>query len=317
MNYIIGTFLFNYFELGVFLYGLIHFGFWQAVCIAVFFKIGKLTSEVLKCDNARIIASILLASSALFTVYGENLVIICIACVFIEISLIWSRKIFKKIEKAGKNSKVFSRMFGFILAPLFTTWMFLPVVLWWLYISKKQSGAGLTYRRAMPVLNQEDLPCYLVLFFHHMHYFMYCYVIPYLLIVEIGTPYLWTGVLFFLGWGAYNMYEGRLKPKPGYIAWGHLISVVGIIIIWTFQTNLYAVMLGWFLTGLGGGTFYMIKFSLPKKNDGELVELYAQLLGTILFFAVISFSFFDFIFILAMLFAVAVITLSLKIKYRR
>ncbi|PID51914.1 MAG: hypothetical protein CR972_04660 [Candidatus Moraniibacteriota bacterium] len=316
MNYAIGTFLFNYFELGILLYGIGKFGFWKAVCIAIFFKIGKLISEVIKCDSIRFIALVLLCFSVLPAIYNDNYIIMCISSIFIEITLVWSRKFFKRREKTSKKHKVISRILGFMFAPIFSLWLFSVIAIWWILLYREEEKKWLVYRKLIPLFDENNKLYYAILFFHHMHYFMYCYMIPYLLVVQMGIPYLWVGVLFFVGWGAYNLYDGRVNPKPQYIAWGHLISSLGIMIIWIFQFNIYMVMLGWFLTGLGGGTFYMIKFNLSEENDGELVELYAQFLGTVLFFVIFTFFALDFIFIFATLFAIIVVVLSVRVIYK-
>ena len=95
-------------------------------------------------------------------------------------------------------------------------------------------------------------------FFHHAHYFAYCYNFWYLA-PSLISP--WTGLWFVLGWLAYFVTEriwreGRRTFAPKAIAAGHTLVAVGLIAM--SHANTVGVLIAWFATGLGGGTAYML-----------------------------------------------------------
>lgn len=101
-------------------------------------------------------------------------------------------------------------------------------------------------------------------FLHHAHYFAYCYTFWYLAPSLIGPL---TGVWFLIGWLAYFVAEFALAERrtdfsPRFMASGHAL-VAAILVAMPFLPTATALV-AWFVTGIGGGTAYMLGNAGPE-----------------------------------------------------
>lgn len=283
MNYAAMTFLFNFFELGCFLWSLQTFGLKQAALIAVCVKIGRISTEVIRGKSYLVVLGVWFFGTILGVLSVHNWVLACFASPMAVFGISKIREHYKNHEKPPKKYKVVSRIVAFCLVPLFSFWILVPFVIYFLIKSVSEKCIHEEKTALFPKLGgayQE----YVLLHVHHIHYFAYAFAIPYLSIEVFHVNFLWTGIIFVVGWGAYNVYENRIASKLSYISIGHVIAGAGIGLIWAFPQAFTIMLLGWFLTGLGGGTFYMIKEKLPPgRGVSEVVELWGQLLGMIIF----------------------------------
>lgn len=117
-------------------------------------------------------------------------------------------------------------------------------------------------------------------FLHHAHYFLYCYTFWRLM---PDLPAWAVGPLFTVGWLAYFVAEaaiGRRVPfAPGVIAAGHILCAVCIAAMLGTSAPV-PLMLLWFLTGVGGGTAYMLANG-PQAHHRERAEDSGHVLGTL------------------------------------
>lgn len=95
-------------------------------------------------------------------------------------------------------------------------------------------------------------------FMHHAHYFAYCATFWWLAPSVLGPG---LGIWFVVGWLAYFVAERVWRERqkvfaPGVISAGHFL-VSGALVMMLY-VNSAGVMLAWFLTGIGGGTAYML-----------------------------------------------------------
>ncbi|PJC48914.1 MAG: hypothetical protein CO035_00905, partial [Candidatus Omnitrophica bacterium CG_4_9_14_0_2_um_filter_42_8] len=126
-----------------------------------------------------------------------------------------------------------------------------------------------------------------------------------------------VGIVFVIGWGAYNIYDGKIKSKTLYVAYGHLIAGIGVGLIWIFPQSFSLMMIGWFLTGLGGGTFYIIKDKLPNDiGKSEVVELWGQTIGMFLFAVAVNINNLTLIYYCAIIFAVVTTLIAFLLNRR-
>jgi hypothetical protein len=107
---------------------------------------------------------------------------------------------------------------------------------------------------------------------HHAHYFAYCYTF-WLLLPKNSYPFI--GVLFPIGWLGYGILETLLREETKYFnVWalsvGHLLSAAAILIM-ALTNSVSLIIVMWFLTGLGGGTAYMLS-NVPPAGDREAFE---------------------------------------------
>lgn len=101
---------------------------------------------------------------------------------------------------------------------------------------------------------------------HHAHYFAYVYTFWFLAPSLIGPL---TGVWFLVGWLAYFVAEGALRTRgrafsPTVMAIGHL--TVAVMVLSMPHLPPAGVLIAWFLTGIGGGTAYMLGNVQPQGN---------------------------------------------------
>ena len=118
-------------------------------------------------------------------------------------------------------------------------------------------------------------------FTHHAHYFLYCYTFWRL----IDTVDTWSiGPLFTIGWLAYFVAEGTIGRRWGFsptaMGLGHVLCALclgGMLL----SSNLGWLMAMWFLTGVGGGTAYMLGNG-PQAVRRERAEDWGHVAGTLL-----------------------------------
>lgn len=123
---------------------------------------------------------------------------------------------------------------------------------------RRTSGVKLGGRAAPVDLFRRDRALLWGEFMHHMHYFTYCYVFWYLAPALISPA---IGVWFLIGWLAYFVTElvwreTRRIFAPKIIASGHLLVMVALLAM--PNVNTVGVLVAWFVTGVGGGTAYML-----------------------------------------------------------
>lgn len=123
-------------------------------------------------------------------------------------------------------------------------------------------------------------------FFHHLHYFTYCYFLVIMLRSLMNSPVL-VGLIFVAGWIGYAIIESKLRSfRPSLVVAGHIVCAL-VIFPMAFVDNVKILTLLWFLTGLGGGTAYALDYleSSVKDVTGPLRERYENMghvLGPIL-----------------------------------
>lgn len=283
MNYAMMTFLFNFFELGCFLWSLQTFGLKQAALVAVCIKVGRLSTEVIRGKSPIVVLGVWFLGIIVGGLSAHSWTLACLAGLMTVFGISKIREHYRCQEKPPKRYKVISRIVAFCLAPLFSFWILAPFVIYFLIKDSSEKNICEEKTALFPKL-RGAYQAYALLNVHHIHYFAYAFAIPYLSMEVFHVSFLWTGIIFVVGWGAYNIYENRIASKLSYIAIGHIVAGVGVGLIWAFPQAFTIMLVGWFLTGLGGGTFYMIKEKLPPgRGVSEVVELWGQLLGMIIF----------------------------------
>lgn len=118
-------------------------------------------------------------------------------------------------------------------------------------------------------------------FLHHAHYFIYCYTFW---VILPRFMYLYVGLLFPIGWLGYWILEALLREKTNYfeknvLAAGHLVNAVAIVTM-PFG-NIFWVIIMWFVTGIGGGTAYMLS-NIPPTGDREFFEDFGHVIGCLI-----------------------------------
>lgn len=197
---------------------------------------------------------------------------------------------------SAKKYKVLGRAVGFVISPIScSTILSLSAIALGLFCLIAVPAKRLHAQVFLPFANRsfpKNKYAYLAMSVHHFHYFAYCYSIPILVTRTSNVSPLCIGLIFYLGWSAYNAYERFIKPSYLWIISGHIVAA-GALLWMYFDHGLFSLLIGWFLTGLGGGTVYMIPSLLRPpleftKQDMAVAEGIGHITGMVtwLFFAV-------------------------------
>lgn len=315
-GYTVSTFVFNFFELGVFIHVLLLWGLTEAMLVGLCCKIGKALHESLHIGNSRQWALFLIIVMSLAVLFSGQFVVICIVSLAVDVALMKLRMLYKKRLNSWQAQKIFARMLAFFLAPFFEFWLFALFAVFLIADiimcegKEKEEFPGIFLPQDKRFAKQ-----YWMMFLHHAHYFSYCYIIPFLLIRQFNIAVPLVGILFFAGWSAYNIYESFVPSRASYFLIGHIIAALGVAMIWFLGNNLFLCLLAWFFTGLGGGTVYMIKGLMYNSESihtsySKAVESYGHVLGLLVSFIGVVFQNTGIIYASSIFFATITIVLS-------
>jgi hypothetical protein len=148
---------------------------------------------------------------------------------------------------------VISAIFPLVLSVVVTALLCLIAALW---IARVQPANIPARQKAwFPVQR-----LHVIMVLHQVHYFSYCYTIPYLL-GQNGLSQPWAiGAAFGAGWITYLSAEtlfGKCRLRPTFIA-GHAFVAVTLAGLAASSTSLIWTVTLWCLTGFGGGTVYCL-----------------------------------------------------------
>ncbi|PSR24742.1 MAG: hypothetical protein C7B47_14115 [Sulfobacillus thermosulfidooxidans] len=166
-----------------------------------------------------------------------------------------------------RRVKIWARLVGFVIAPFSSA---LVVIAGTLLIFVDAFTALYRFQhskfRFYWMRNRRNYKAYLTMTIHHIHYFAYAYSIPILFAATGHLSNSLMGLTFYVGWAAYNAYEKLVKPRWIWFIVGHVVALVALIGL-TDSRHLSAIFLWWFLTGLGGGSVYMLHSLVPESGS--------------------------------------------------
>lgn len=287
------------------------------VCLCLLcFKMGELIHELIDVRYNNI-----------FSILGAVIAICVIKFSTIPILYFLFSFIFMKIRSniskySSKRVKVVGRAVGFILSPFYNSFVYLLcvvliAVICILSIELKSTAIKYGINR---IRNKENATVYLLMAFHHMHYFVYAYSIPIIFSQKNVLPMWAMGIIFYLGWAAYNAYEKIIKPGWHWFIIGHILAAVSLITL--YITNSISVsIVAWFMTGLGGGTVYMLNSLVYKKDNNTqkdmlVAEGVGHVIGIALWGIICTSIAANACFLLGAFFAVIVIIISCYATYK-
>lgn len=288
LGYALSTFMFNFFEMGVFIHVLLHWGLTHAMLVGLASKIGKGLHETWHVGSTKQWSLALIIVLVIGVLFSDQFVVVCIISALIDLALMKLRVLYKKRLNSRKTQKVVVRMLAFFLAPFFTFWaMGLFIIPLAVDIIRCDGSEREGFPGFFLPQDKRFVRHYWLMFMHHAHYFSYCYIVLFLLINRFHMALPLVGILFFIGWSAYNIYEPFVPARAIYFFAGHIIAAFGVATIWLSGNNLFLCLFGWFATGLGGGTVYMIKDFMRgvqpiHLSSSKTVESYGHVLGLLI-----------------------------------
>ncbi|XGU46129.1 hypothetical protein ACEXAJ_07185 [Fusobacterium necrophorum subsp. funduliforme] len=225
-----------------------------------FFKLGEFFHEIIEIKYGRFSIIISFLVSILIIKYDNPILYFLFSFTLMKIRNTVS-------EQSSKKIKVLGRALGFILAP-FSNLVVYIIFLCFLYLGIFFYVENIKFRfiRINCVRNRKEIGYYALMTLHHIHYFIYAYSVPILFIKRTIIPIYCIGIIFYCGWAAYNAYEAIITPSWKWFITGHILAMLSLFMMFYFD-NFYIELLGWFLTGLGGGTIYMLHNLVKTQNE--------------------------------------------------
>lgn len=289
------TFLASLIEIGVpmyFLYRNVPLVF--ITLFASLYHFGYLTKEKVKVSSSTLHVSATLLVAFLFlltlSMATENICLLGFSLLVSTTLIQMIRSLYKKTARIDTTSKNIVRIFGFAVAGICVFHYYVIGIIGLVFgllvvffpsengKTKEPVAAVLVVQSGRESGRSHELKSLLFFeFLHHAHYFMYCYFVIALLYSVFGVPWELLGILFLVGWLGYSVDAAIIKSfEVSYPMLGHLLSAACIALI-AFSENLGQVLGLWFLTGIGGGTAYVLDFATSLKIHRDKREIYENL----------------------------------------
>lgn len=233
------------------------------------------------CRSLLLISTLALALS----VYDGGWILIASSVLMFSTSLQAARRVLKPSARLTSESKNVTKAIamaagaaGVLPAPWLTLLVLLLIP--GLFVG---STAALVKGRAAPqVLAAKDgKPLLWFEHLHHAHYFAYCYTF-WILLGRDFAPLI--GPAFIIGWIGYFILERFFRERSSWFSTrllqtGHLLCAGALLGMLTFGgSGTGWVLIFWFLTGIGGGTSFMLG-NVRSPGNRELFEDTGHVLG--------------------------------------
>lgn len=290
LAYCLGTFAEKYIEIGIIFLSLHIFHSLKSALIAgLVFQVVKFVTALTRIRFAPVAALFATAVGTVLLYVGSQKFLVFLAgmllCSFPLLYIrIWAKQGLGPVEKP----KNIVRAGGLILAPFFS-----PLAAAALAVVAICLLAVVPGKTLFTPVKMQFKPVgfvqanHLAMFAHHAHYFAYSYAVPYLIVYLHGIPTAWQGVMFYLGWLGYDIYDFvNLKPSWRRFLAGHVLAGVSIVGLF-YAVSPVTAGIFWFLTGVGGGTVAMLS-QLRSQDDPapngnlDVAEHYGHVVGVIL-----------------------------------
>ena len=278
-------------EIGIVVWGMRAFGIAGALVGALCYQLGNLVPAPVKLSKK--ICWLLLSISAVFGLAGFFQPVFLYPAVIVFTMVLQNERSILKNKTKNTGSKVSKRLFriigfacgfayGMDIYCISQILFFICVLLVAVCLRRNKDDVKSSF--SIPHFNKLDL----ILIFHEIHYFVYCYSI--LLIVYSLNVYgeivgMYASIAFALSWIPYalvpNLYKSpKILRKLGYketFLIGHsILTVILVIMFFLFRAELSSGNLPlislviWLLTGFGGTTEFCIEEI--DKNNGTYVK---------------------------------------------
>lgn len=253
----------------------INFAFYDQITLKTLFlyllafKLGEFINEISHFGKTRLWALISVVSIvvAVFTPVSFA----AVGYFFFGLSMMRVRDV--AAHSSPRVVKYAARAFGFVVAPLIPEFALVLILGFSAALAlSKSTELGERPDYKITLTQPRNLPVYLVMMLHHAHYFAYAYAIPLIFADRTALPPHLMGLIFYIGWAAYNAYEWYLKPRWIWLIVGHILAAAALLLI-PFAASAVPLLALWFVTGLGGGTVYMLRDLLPFQTEQSQQEL--------------------------------------------
>ncbi len=290
----IATFAFNYLQLGLVVLAVQTVSTNPSnVLLLLSFELGILVDCVLRFGRIAFWIKVALISAIALAalLYFQKQDFASTICTFISVFLLsTSLKKIRTATDALGNIKKYWRAAGYLAAGFFIPWLLVTCVVTLsacIFNSSIKNNPDRVLATSVFFDRKHSIE-YMMVLFHHLHYFSYAYVVIDVLVGKYNVSPAHLGPLFYIGWIGYYIFERKSLDQAKYVSGGHFLSSVAVLgMNATNSISLFLVL--WFLTGVGGGTI-----SLVRNANGE-PEVYDRFkfwesIGHLFGLAVVSWS---------------------------
>ena len=305
LAYTIASFADKQLELGAVLLAYYHYGSLRALLISgLAFQMTKVFTFLVRIPPSPCLAvAATLAAATLLHAGRDSLPVFLLGIVVFTAAVSYLRAWTKHLgqqapgrERGQKQARDVVRACGFIFAPFFYPALVGALTVLALAASARAmtSGTRRPFELRLRIVGGTE-PAHVAMFVHHVHYFAYSHLVPVVFAVTFGLLPAWQGLVFYLGWIGYDLYD-FVKVRASWFRFflGHFITALGILtLFWTSSPSLAAI--GWLVTGVGGGTYVMLR-RLTRSSDPEpgenleLAEHYGHVAGVLVLIALVMLS---------------------------
>lgn len=248
-------------------------------------------------------------------IFDANYYIYASMCVLVSYNI----QLLRGEEKSTCNTTIkrTARIIGFLFVPLINPLIFKTIAVYTIislliFNKKKIDLEDVDYR----ICNLD-----MIMIFHQVHYFSYCYFIMYLLFKFYPAYKSFAGIIIFvLGWISYTSVKHLIFIKDLFrvVVCAHILLSVTLLMINFIYPWSFTFILLWIVTGFFGGSVYIIKNILKNNQETTLhidfVEDLGHLLGAALSLSVVFSGIQSYMFVFSA--TSALITALLIIRYR-
>jgi hypothetical protein len=291
--YWLSSFAEKHIELGIVLAALaVHGSLLIAALTGLAFQVGKVVTVFVRIPPAPGLAAVAAVTGTALLLCDDggrlpSLIGTAVIALATNYTRQWAKRDLGHVERV-KNS---ARICAVLSAPFFSVVVTGVVTIGAVVMLSRGVERGrLTDTRITAGIVGRARPNHVAMMLHHAHYFSYSHAVSFLFLCVFGAPAAALGVVFYLGWIGYEVYDFvAVRSSAPRFAAGHVIAAVGIVgLFWT--DSALVALLWWTATGIGGGTFVMLA-DLRSRDDRdsawnlEVVEYYGHLAGMVLLVA--------------------------------
>ena len=291
--YWLSSFTEKHIELGIVLLSLeIHGSLLATALTGLAFQTGKVFAVFVRVPSSPLAAAVAAIAGTGLLLYDLTSLPVCLAgTALMAAATNYSRRWAKAGVGDVERLKNAARICSILSAPFFSAAVTGTLTLVALLILARHAAHGrLAETRLTATVVGRFQPAHLAMAVHHAHYFSYSHAVPFLFAQVFDAPPALQGLIFYLGWVGYEVYDFVAIRASSPRFWvGHLLAAAGIVGLFSTTSPFVAALL-WMATGIGGGTVVML-FDLGRRDDPdpawnlEVVEYYGHLSGMLVLVA--------------------------------
>lgn len=259
---------------------------------AIAYQSGALLVDPLGLKPSGFLALGLAGSAFLYFIPSPEFPLALLPIALVSAGIQGGRDVLAPRAQVNTLTKRSSRVVGFLISGILS----FPTIIWLGVVSAAILLTAIVVKIASPTHGPTRLafgPEAAVMLVHQAHYFCYAAIMPLLLVQTRLVPIEATGFLFSIGWISYALAPSLLRRTRliRTFVLGHCFAALVLIGIALLSRQPLALLCLWFLTGLGGGTVFVLR-AIEHRSQGELGldgwENLGHIVGLVLSAAVVS-----------------------------